>query len=417
MSDATDRHAAPAPTGPDPAFDAAPEAARAAVFGCAGPDLSSDERAFFRDAAPLGFILFARNVDTPDRLRRLTDALRDAVGWHAPVLIDQEGGRVARLGAPHWRVWPAVGALVDPVDLRAGGGSNPAGGDRGRADRGDAEQARSLQARIEAAGVEKARIEEARIEEALRLRYRLIADELRAVGVDVNCAPLLDVRRTEAHEIIGDRALGRAPERVAARGAAVIAGLLAGGVAPVIKHLPGHGRAGVDSHETLPRVDADRAALETVDLAPFRAHAGAAFGMTAHVVYSAFDPDDCATLSKPVIDGVVRGSGASGIGFEGALMTDDLSMKALEGPFRARAERSLAAGCDLVLHCNGDPAEMRAVAEAGPRLSGAARARVDRALGVRRAPEPLDPRDALARLAALGPGAAPVFDPLATKTG
>ena len=227
--------------------------------------------------------------------------------------------------------------------------------------------------------------DEARALEAARLRYRIIADELARVGIDVNCAPLLDVRAPEGHEIIGSRALGQAAEDVARRGRAVCEGLLAGGVLPVIKHIPGHGRATADSHFELPRVDSPRAELERIDFAPFRALADQALGMTAHVVYEAIDPDRCATLSPAVIE-VIRQE----IGFDGLLMTDDLSMRALAGPMAARARDAFAAGCDVVLHCNGDMAEMTAVASATPPLSGAAARRAARAEAARRQPGPAD---------------------------
>ncbi|MEO1329966.1 MAG: beta-N-acetylhexosaminidase [Pseudomonadota bacterium] len=346
---------------PDP-LAAPPAGGRAVIFGCAGPEIDADEKAFFRDANPVGFILFSRNVETPEQLRRLTEDLRSAVGWRAPILIDQEGGRVARLRGPVWAEWAPVGALS---------------------------------ARVEAGD-----LSEEALAEALRLRYAWIADELRSIGVDVNCAPLLDVRQPQAHDIIGDRALGFDPERVARRGRAVADGLLSGGVAPVIKHLPGHGRADLDSHLALPRVAASRADLEAADLPPFRALADQPFGMTAHIVYEAIDPERCATLSPVVIGELIRGA----IGFDGALMTDDLSMRALEGPFRLRAEQSLAAGCDLVLHCNGAMAEMTDTAAGVAPLEGVSRDRMLRALKARRAPQPFDREAALARLGALGAG-------------
>ena len=323
--------------------------ATAAIFGLPGPELGAAEAAFFRDADPWGFILFSRNIADPAQLSRLTARLRETVGRDAPLLVDQEGGRVQRLGPPHWRSWRDVAALFD-------------GADEGRA------------------------------LEAARLRYRIIADELRRVGIDVNCAPLLDVRAPEGHEIIGTRALGQAAEDVARRGRAVCEGLLAGGVLPVIKHIPGHGRATVDSHFHLPRVPTPRAELERIDFSPFRALADQALGMTAHVVYEAIDAASCATLSHAAID-VIRQE----IGFQGLLMTDDLSMRALSGPMEARARRALAAGCDVVLHCNGDMAEMTAVAAAVPALTGAAAQRAERAEAARRAPDPADIAAAVAR--------------------
>ena len=323
--------------------------ASAAIFGLSGPDLSPQEAAFFREADPWGFILFARNVADPAQLSRLTASLRESVGRNAPVLIDQEGGRVQRLGPPHWRLWRDVLHLFDGAD-------------------------------------------EAQAIEAARLRYRIIADELRAVGIDVNCAPVLDVPAPGGHEIIGTRALGRAAAEVACRGRAVCEGLLAGGVLPVVKHLPGHGRALADSHLSLPRVPASRDELDRADFLPFRALADQALGMTAHVVYDALDPERCATLSPVVIDTIRRD-----IGFDGLLMTDDLSMRALSGPMSERAEAALAAGCDVVLHCNGDMAEMQAIAGMVPRIAGRAAARAARPEAARGASDPADIAAAVAR--------------------
>jgi beta-N-acetylhexosaminidase len=317
-------------------------AARAVIFGCTGPALTPEERRFFAAADPWGFILFARNVESPGQIARLTASLREAVGRDAPVLIDQEGGRVARLRAPVWREWlPAL------------------------------EECRRLPDR-------------ARRVAAMRLRYRMIAAELRAAGIDVDCAPVLDVARAETHAIIRDRTYGEDPDEVAAVGRATADGLLAGGVLPVIKHIPGHGRATLDSHLGLPRVDAPRGAL-AADFAPFRALADLPMAMTAHLVYAAIDAGAPATQS-PAMVLVIREE----IGFDGLLMTDDLSMQALTGGFGERAARALAAGCDVVLHCNGDAAEMAAVAEAAPRLAGRAAERAAAALARRIAPEPWD---------------------------
>ncbi len=323
--------------------------AAGAIFGLAGPDLAPDEAAFFRDADPWGFIIFSRNIVDPSQLGRLTARLRETVGRNAPILVDQEGGRVQRLGPPHWRSWRDVAGLFDGAD-------------------------------------------ETRAVEAARLRYRIIADELRRVGIDVNCAPLLDVRAPEGHEIIGSRALGQAAADVARRGRAVCEGLLGGGVLPVIKHIPGHGRATVDSHLDLPRVATSMAGLGRIDFAPFRALADQALGMTAHVVYEAIDPTRCATLSPSVVDVIRRD-----IGFDGLLMTDDLSMRALSGPMGARAREALAADCDVVLHCNGEMAEMTAIAGVVPALTGAAAARAARAEAARRTPDQDDIVAAVAR--------------------
>jgi beta-N-acetylhexosaminidase len=331
---------------------------RAVIFGCAGPTLSAAERDFFRDADPLGFILFARNIVDPAQVRSLVAALREAVGRDAPVLIDQEGGRVQRLRPPHWRAAPAAARLAALPDPAA--------------------------------------------ERAVWINARLIAAELADLGIDVDCAPVLDVPVPGAHGIIGDRAYGADPARVARLGAAAVAGLLAGGVLPVIKHLPGHGRAQLDSHEACPVVT-DAAATLEADLAPFAALADAPFAMTAHVVYTAWDAVRVATTSTKVIAEVIRGR----IGFDGALMSDDLSMKALGGSFGDRARAAQEAGCDLVLHCNGDPAEMTEIAAATAPLAGKAAERVARALKRRQAPDPADLPVLRAELDALLAGTAP----------
>lgn len=314
--------------------------ARAVILGCGGTELTAEERGFFADAAPWGFILFARNVVDAGQLRRLTDALRDSVGRDAPVLIDQEGGRVARLRAPGWREW--LPALDECQRLPA-----------------------ALRVR------------------AMELRYRLIAGELRDAGIDVNCAPVLDLVHPDTHAVIRDRCYGSDPDEAAAIGRAVADGLLAGGVLPVVKHMPGQGRATLDSHLALPRVDAGLAEL-AADFAPFRALADLPLAMTAHVVFSAIDADAPATQSAAMLR-LMREE----LGFGGLVMTDDLSMKALAGGFAERAERAFDAGCDLVLHCNGMMAEMAQVAAAAPELAGAAAARADAALALRRA-EPAD---------------------------
>jgi beta-N-acetylhexosaminidase len=323
--------------------------ARAVIFGLSGPELLAEERAFFTDSTPWAFILFARNIDSPAQVSRLTADLREMAGRNVPVLIDQEGGRVARLGPPHWRRWQPVMRLYDGHD--------------------------------EAAALE-----------ATRLRYRIIAEELVALGIDVDCMPLLDVPAPGAHEVIGERALGREPSAVARRGRAVWAGLRAGGVLPVIKHLPGHGRAAVDSHYAVPRVDTPHATLEAVDFAAFRPLADEALGMTAHVVYETIDAENCATLSPKVIE-VIRRE----IGFEGLLMTDDLSMDALTGSMADRVTGALAAGCDVVLHCNGNMPEMRQVAAHTPPLAACAAARAARAEAERGVVEEIDIAAAEAR--------------------
>jgi len=309
--------------------------ARAVIFGLAGRKLLAGERAFFADSAPWGFVLFARNVESPAQLSRLTADLRDAAGRDVPVLIDQEGGRVARLRPPHWRRWQPVLRLFAKAD-------------------GGADEDAAL--------------------EATRLRYRIIAGELAAMGIDVDCMPLLDVPVPGAHDVIGERALGRSADAVARRGRAVCEGLRAGGVLPVIKHLPGHGRAAVDSHHEAPRVATPRETLEAVDFAAFRPLADEALGMTAHVVFEAIDPEHCATLSPAVIAEIRHQ-----IGFDGLLMTDDVSMNALPGTMASRVTGALTAGCDVILHCNGDMAEMREVAAHTPLLTGRAAGRAARA--------------------------------------
>jgi beta-N-acetylhexosaminidase len=319
----------------------------AAIFGCAGARLGDEERAFFRQSDPYGFILFARNVETPEQLRALVRDLRAAVGRaDAPVLIDQEGGRVQRLKPPHWR-------------------AAPPGRRFGEAFRRDAATA----------------------ERGAEANARLLAAELADLGIDVDCLPLLDVPVPGAHDIIGDRAFGETPDVVIALGRAVCRGLRAGGVMPIVKHIPGHGRARADSHLELPLVEAALADLRASDFAPFKALAGeACWAMTAHVVYAAIDPSAPATLSAKVIAEVIRGE----IGFDGPLISDDLSMKALSGDFASRTQGALAAGCDLVLHCNGDMAEMAAVAGACAPLTERAAARLARAAAGLQSPAPCD---------------------------
>lgn len=336
--------------------------ASAAIYGCAGPRLGAEEAAFFRDVRPWGFILFARNIEAPDQVRALVSDLRATVGRKdAPVLIDQEGGRVQRFGPPHWRKYPPARVLA-----RLPGGL----------------------------AVQR---------EAVRLGARLMADDLFALGVNVDCAPVLDVPQPGAHDIIGDRAYGETPEAVAVLGRAAAEGLLAGGVLPVIKHIPGHGRALSDSHLDLPVVEASLDALRATDFPPFEVLSDMPLAMTAHVLYRALDPRRPATTSRRVIEGLLRGE----LGFSGLIMSDDLSMQALEGDMTLRARRSLAAGCDVVLHCNGNMAEMRAVAAGVRALSGRAARRAEAALArLPRRPEPFDRREAEARFDALMAGAA-----------
>ncbi|GHE52474.1 glycosyl hydrolase [Camelimonas fluminis] len=329
--------------------------ARALIVGLSGPELTDDERRFFREIDPWGFILFRRNVVDRAQVARLTSELRAAIGRCAPVLIDQEGGRVQRLAPPVWPAYPpgrAYGRLESPFARR----------------------------------------------EAAWLGARLIAHDLREVGVDVDCLPVLDVPSPGAHDVIGDRAYGDEPATVASLGRAAAEGLLSGGVLPVVKHIPGHGRAGADSHHDLPVVDAPLAELDARDFAPFRVLADMPLAMTAHVVFTALDATRPATTSPEVISRIIRGA----IGFDGLLMSDDLSMKALQGDFAARARDSIAAGCDVVLHCNGDRAEMEQIAAATPLLNGEAARRADMALGrILKTVEPLDVEAARARLAEL----------------
>ncbi len=331
---------------------------RAVVFGCAGPVLDPAEAAFFRATDPLGFILFRRNCETPAQVAALVAALRASVGRpDAPVLIDQEGGRVARLRPPHWPAHPPMGVF-----------GQLAGRDR-------------------AAG-----------REAAWINGRLLAHTLAEVGVTVDCAPVCDVPVEGAHDIIGDRAFSRDPALVSELARATADGLLAGGVLPVIKHIPGHGRAFADSHAELPVVDAPRAALEATDFAPFRALADLPLGMVAHVVLTAIDPNAPASTSAIVMRDIVRGPS---IGFDGLLFSDDLSMNALEGDVAHRARAVLAAGMDIVLHCNGDLDDMTTVAPAVPPMSDAALQRWARAQLALGQPQPIDPITLNARLAEL----------------
>jgi beta-N-acetylhexosaminidase len=303
---------------------------------------------------PWGFILFGRNLETPDQVRALVNALRETVGrGDAPVLIDQEGGRVQRLGPPHWRRYPPGRAY----------GDLPAGD--------------PLHSR-----------------EMARLGARLMAHDLAALGINVDCLPVLDVPDPAGHEIIGDRAYGRTAEEVARLGRAAAEGLIAGGVLPVIKHIPGHGRARADSHLDLPVVDASFGDLDARDFAPFRVLSDMPMAMTAHVIYSAVDRKRPATVSRKVMRKVIRGA----IGFGGLVMSDDLSMRALSGGFTERARAARVAGCDVVLHCNGAMEEMRAVVAGGGALKGRAAARAAAALArLPKAPEPFDAAEARAR--------------------
>jgi beta-N-acetylhexosaminidase len=319
---------------------------RAFICGLAGTEFSDAERAFIDEAEPWGLILFARNIRDADQVRRLVDEARGLLGrGNLPVLVDQEGGRVQRVRPPLAERHPPPAAY---------------------------------------AGIYRRNAEEGLA--AARLGARLIAHELLALRCNSDCLPLLDLQFEGAHEIIGDRSYGASTEDVAALGRAVCEGLLAGGVLPVVKHIPGHGRALADSHEELPRVDTPAAELQRTDFLPFRALNDMPLAMTAHVLYTAFDAERPATLSPIVIQDVIRGF----IGFDGALMSDDLSMKALSGTMTSRTEDAFHAGCDLALHCNGDLEEMRAVAAASPRLEGEALRRCDSALARIAGPKPFD---------------------------
>jgi beta-N-acetylhexosaminidase len=330
---------------------------RAFITGISGLELSAAERAFIRAERPWGFILFKRNIDTPAQVASLVRELRETVGVaEAPVLIDQEGGRVARLGPPHWPAYPpgaVFGALYD-IDPALGFA-------------------------------------------AARLSSRLIAADLLDLGITVDCLPLADVPVAGADAVIGNRAYGTEPAKVAAIARAVTDGLVQGGVLPVLKHIPGHGRATADSHFGLPTVDTSRDELNRTDFAAFQPLADLPMAMTAHVVFSALDPAQPATTSATIINQVIRGV----IGFQGLLMSDDVSMNALAGTIAERTRAIVNAGCDMVLHCNGKLDEMQAVARETPELTGEALARARRALASRHQPQPLDRPAARAELDAL----------------
>ncbi|MFN3669199.1 MAG: beta-N-acetylhexosaminidase [Brevundimonas sp.] len=331
----------------------------AAIYGCGGHRLTEDERAFFAEVRPWGFILFRRNIDSPDQVRALTAELRDCIDDpDAPILIDQEGGRVQRMGPPHWPKYPPAEAYLkatnDPLAAR----------------------------------------------ELVRLGARLMAHDLKSVGINVDCVPVLDVPVPGAHDIIGDRAYARDPATVTQLGRAAAEGLLAGGVLPVIKHMPGHGRAFADTHKELPTVHADLETLDGWDFAPFKALSDMPIGMTAHIVFAAIDRKHPATQSKKAIK-LIR----ERLGFGGLLLSDDLVMSALSGTLTERARKSLKAGCDLVVHWNGDLDEMRQVAEGVGKLKGKAAKRAEAALArIVREPEPLDPFEARLRFDALMAG-------------
>lgn len=312
----------------------------AAIFGPEGLEITDWERAYFREFKPFGFILFARNVDTPDQVRRLCGDLRDAAGHDAVIMVDQEGGRVQRLRAPHWREWLA------PLD------------------------------QMEKAG-DPIR--------AMWLRYRIIADELRDVGIDANCAPCADIASDLTHPFLRNRCYGDDAVTVMDAARAVADAHLAGGVLPVIKHIPGHGRATVDSHKDLPRVTASRAELEAQDFAPFKGLSDLPMAMSAHIVFEDIDDTTPATTSRVMMD-VIRHD----IGFNGLLMTDDIGMEALSGDVGQRSAASIAAGIDVILHSSGRADEIILVAEAAGQMSDGALARAQAALALRKAPSGVD---------------------------
>ncbi len=337
---------------------------RAFVSGCAGSALTDDERAFLAEAQPWGLILFRRNVDNPEQVRRLTAEFREVTSRpDAPVLVDQEGGRVQRLRPPHWPTYPAAAAYAALAD-------------------------RDPAAALAAA----------------RLGGRLIADDLYAVGITIDCAPVLDLPVQGSSDVVGDRAFGRTVDRVATLARAFAQGLLDGGVLPVVKHLPGHGRAQVDSHHELPVVSVGLDVLKAADFAPFRRLADLPVGMSAHVIYAAVDEMRPATVSGAVVGDIIRGE----IGFGGLLLTDDLSMQALSGEIGERAAAAFAAGCDIALHCNGVIEEARQVAAEAPILTGLAKSRAEAALARLSPPQAFDREAALTELARLVETAAKV---------
>ena len=323
----------------------------ATILDATGLRLTAQEKALFRAVKPFGFILFARNIDTPDQVRALCDEMRAAAGHNAVITVDQEGGRVQRLRAPVWRDWTA------PLDFVQAAGANAA--------------------------------------QAMYIRYRLIAQELHDVSIDSNCAPMVDVAGPQTHEFLRNRCYGTDAAQVAALGRAAADGMLAGGVLPVVKHMPGHGRATMDSHFDLPLVGAAHADLTTCDFAPFKTLNDLPMGMTAHLVYDAIDPRP-ATLS-PVMMQLIRDE----IGFDNLIMTDDISMKALEGGVDQISRDALAAGCDVILYCNASLEDRSLVADAAGEMTDAAQTRAERALSMRVTPDEIDISALTAKLDAL----------------
>ncbi len=310
------------------------------IFGCESHRLTGWEKGFFSEINPYGFILFARNCDTPEQIKNLISELRELSGRDdLPVLVDQEGGRVARLRPPHWRRTPPAAVF--------------------------------------------GKLYETDQEKALRAAYInacLISHELIELGFTADCAPVLDLTIPGAHEIVGDRSYGATPEKVAAIGRSVSQGFLDSGIMPVVKHIPGHGRAMVDSHKELPRVETSKIELASSDFEAFKLMRDAPWGMTAHVIYEDIDPDNIATVSEKVIKDIIRGE----IGFEGILLSDDLSMKAMHGTYEERARAALSSGCDLALHCNGDQIEMQAVAKGLSSIDASKNSRLEKAWGLRK---------------------------------
>lgn len=323
----------------------------AVISDAEGLRLTPEERALFREMNPFGFILFARNIDSTDQVRALCDDFREAVGRNCPITIDQEGGRVQRLRAPLVREW------MPPLDHTARAGDQA--------------------------------------ERAMYLRYRLIADELFSLGIDSNCAPMVDLARNDTHKFLKNRCYSFDVKQISRVGRAVAQGHLDGGVLPVVKHMPGHGLSTLDSHHDLPHVDLPLEELESADFAPFRALKDLPMGMTAHLVYDRIDPQP-ATISKTMIQ-LIRDR----IGFDGLIMTDDISMKALSGAPQEIAQQALTAGCDVVLHCNGSFDARAQVLEAAGQMSDAAQTRAERALAMRNPPQELDIEAAEAELSAL----------------
>lgn len=313
----------------------------ACIFGCAGLQLESAERDFFREFDPFGFIIFARNVETPEQLKRLTSELREAVGRDAPILIDQEGGRVQRMRGPYWREW------TPPLEAIAQAGANAS--------------------------------------RMMALRSTLIASELQSVGIDANCAPLADIALAETHPFLRNRCYGENVAVVTEIARAVAEAYLEAGVLPVAKHMPGHGRSVNDTHLQLPTVTTGRDTLVEQDFAPFMALSDLPMAMTAHIVFSAYDTENPATQSKTMLK-VIREE----IGFDGLLMTDDLNMQALSGSLGERTHRSIQAGCDIALHCKGDLAEMQEVASAAGNMNAISQARARAALAQRKPAKKID---------------------------